>query len=148
MAQQNQNVCSYNKYGFCKFGATCRKQHLMEKCLNKTCEIDKCSFRHPKVYRYFRDIGYCKFGEWCLFKHEKVVSKEIEDAMKAYDAKFEIFDNTLGILKQCIFEKDNTITRLQGQVKKLEQKIEDIINLHEDKVKELTQNRLKNWNKK
>ena len=59
--------------------------------------------------------------------------------MTRWTKSFETFDNTLGIFKQCIFEKDNTITRLEEQIKNLEQKIEDIIILHGDKVKELTQ---------
>ena len=72
MALPNQNVCSFNKYGFCKFRLACRKQHIMENCPNnKNCEIEHCSLRHPRTCRYYRDIGYCKFGEWCLFNHDE-----------------------------------------------------------------------------
>ena len=69
MANQNLNVCDFNKYGFCKFKSTCRKPHIMEICSNNGCETRVCSLRHPKSFRYFREIGYCKFGEWCLFKN-------------------------------------------------------------------------------
>ena len=24
---------------------------------------------HPKECRFLKNIGYCKFGEWCLFSH-------------------------------------------------------------------------------
>ena len=53
----------------------------MEKCSKLKCDIQQCSLRHPQVCRYFRDIGYCKFGEWCLFKHDGVIqgSKEIKE---------------------------------------------------------------------
>ena len=76
-----QNVCSFNKYGFCKFRLNCRRPHIMEKCSKPNCEILTCSKRHPKVCRYFRDIGFCKFSEWCLFNHDGVVqeSREINE---------------------------------------------------------------------
>ena len=76
-----QNVCSFIKYGFCKFRLNCRIQHFMEKCSKLKCDIQRCSYRHPQVCRYFLDIGYCKFGEWCLFKHKGVIqgSKEIKE---------------------------------------------------------------------
>ena len=38
MAQQNQNLCIFNKYGYCKFKYTCRKQHIQEKCSNEKYE--------------------------------------------------------------------------------------------------------------
>ena len=91
MAQQNQIVCSFNKFGFCKFGLTCRKQHVSEKCSNKNCEIQKCSLRHPRTCRYFRDFGNCKFGEWCLFNHEIPISKEMEELRKTFDSKIDTF---------------------------------------------------------
>ena len=95
MAQENHNVCSFNKFGFCKFRANCRRQHIKEICSNKGCEIEKCSQRHPRICRYHRDIGYCKFGKWCLFKHEtlsspkemKVIAKKLETIEKDLEEK-------------------------------------------------------------
>ena len=71
MAQQN--VCDFFKFGFCKFKSTCRKHHEVEKCTKDVCDIKSCRFRHPRVCRYFRDIGFCKFSEWCLFKHDGIL---------------------------------------------------------------------------
>ena len=51
------------------------------------CESEKCYLRHPKVCRYHREIGYCKFGEWCLFKHESNVNKKMEEAIKKLSLK-------------------------------------------------------------
>ena len=85
MAQQNKNVCSFNKFGFCKFRSACRRQHVMEICpKNKQCEIEKCSLRHPQTCRYHRDIGYCKFGDYCLFNHDEESNypKEIQKIAK------------------------------------------------------------------
>ena len=87
MAQVKQNVCTFNKYGFCRFRSNCRKQHLMEICSNKDCEIKECSLRHPKTCRYFRDIGFCKFGEWWLFNHNEENLKEIKQITKKNENK-------------------------------------------------------------
>ena len=114
MAQQN--VCKYNKYGFCKFRTTCRKQHIEEICSKNSCESEKCYFRHPKVCRFYREIGYCKFGEWCFFKHESNFNKNVEAAMKKADSKIEILENDLKILKNCLDEKDSKIGKLEEKI--------------------------------
>ena len=111
MAQQNENVCKFNKFGFCKFRSTCRKQHTKEICSKIGCEIERCYLRHPKVCRYYRDIGHCKFGEWCLFKHESRVTKEINDLMKKLDSNLEKYESNLKILKDCLAEKDAVISK-------------------------------------
>ena len=71
-------VCDFNKNGFCKFKLNSRKQHVMQICCKTNCEIKTCSLRHPRICRYHRDIGFCKFGEWCLFKHEGIAKGSIE----------------------------------------------------------------------
>ena len=116
MAQQNRNICIFNKFGFCKFKTNCRKQHILEICSNQNCETKRCSLRHPKTCRYYRDIGYCKFGEWCYFKHENGTSKEIEEKVKILDAKFET-------IKKCISEKDEVIENLKNKILILEEKL-------------------------
>ena len=126
MAQQNQ-VCSFNKFGFCKFGSTCRKQHVSEKCSTKNCEVQRCSLRHPKTCRYYRDYGNCKFGEWCFFNHIIPVSKEMGEIQKTFDSKLEIFENNLKTLKECIAEKDLHILQFKEQVLGLETKIDELV---------------------
>ena len=34
-----QNICNFNKFGFCKFRDRCRKQHVNDKCENSSCDI-------------------------------------------------------------------------------------------------------------
>ena len=63
-----QIVCSFNKFGYCKFRNNCRKMHVNEHCENELCEIRTCRLRHPKPCRYFRDFRRCKFSN-CKFKH-------------------------------------------------------------------------------
>ena len=64
----------------------------MEICSKKSCEIRLCSLRHPKSCRYYREIGYCKFGEWCLFRHEDFNRKEMVEAVEKMDAKIKGFE--------------------------------------------------------
>ena len=80
----------------------------MEKCPGKDCEIKECSLRHPKTCRYYRDIGYCKFGEWCLFNHDernlneinkiteklKTIENKIEEKNKAIEALEKLLENS------------------------------------------------------
>ena len=66
---QHQNVCCHNKYGFCKFGRTCRKKHVDEICETTDCETNLCERRHPRNCKFFSEFGRCKFGVYCRFKH-------------------------------------------------------------------------------
>ena len=146
MAQEN--VCSFNKYGFCKFGETCRRRHISEKCYKKSCEVRKCSLRHPRICKFYRDFGYCKFGEWCCFVHktsndDKV--KELSDKMKTMenkcsdlekqlaekdgenkhlgeeiDRKIEAFESKMSTIIQSIKEKDDAIASLEKKLDDLE----------------------------
>ena len=63
--------CLFNKFGYCKFGERCRKHHVNEIYEESSCEILLCRQRHPKVCKYFRNFGRCKFSP-CAFKHEAV----------------------------------------------------------------------------
>ena len=109
MAYQNLNVCHFNKYGFCKFKSTCRKPHIMEICSNNGCEIRVCSLRHPKSCRYFREIGYCKFGEWCLFKHGNGEGIKTNIALEKVDSKILKLEIESKILREYLAEKDAAI---------------------------------------
>ena len=40
--------CKYFKFGYCKFGLTCHKQHEENICENASCYIEKCRLRHPR----------------------------------------------------------------------------------------------------
>ena len=38
-------------------------------CTSDNCEVHKCSLRHPKSCRYYREYGRCKYNP-CAFKHK------------------------------------------------------------------------------
>ena len=66
----SEEVCLYNKFGFCKFRESCRRQHCEETCKEEHCE-DKnlCQKRHPKICRKFLSEKGCRFGSECSYKH-------------------------------------------------------------------------------
>jgi hypothetical protein len=97
-----QSVCVFNKYGFCKYLETCRNYHEKKICEISQCEVRKCPLRHPKICKFYRDNGYCKFGEFCYFSHktkmnienyrkenEEILSKlaEVDRSLKALEEK-------------------------------------------------------------
>ena len=59
-------VCLYNKYGYCKHKEMCRKRHVNEMCEKTSCEVYKCTSRHPKICKFFWNHGHCKFDP-CAF---------------------------------------------------------------------------------
>ena len=59
---EKNNVCNFNKFGYCKFGNTCQRKHVNVTCENKACEISDCFLRHPRECSFFKNFKYCKFG--------------------------------------------------------------------------------------
>ena len=70
---RNENVCTFSKFGYCKFGKKCRN----DICAFNYCDKVKfCKKRHPRKCYYFCAYGYCKFGCDCQFKHENEAVKD------------------------------------------------------------------------
>ena len=68
-------ICRHYKFGYCKYGATCKLAHVQEICRQEGCEVKKCRLRHPKRCRYFSQFGMCNFNN-CLYSHD--VNQEIQ----------------------------------------------------------------------
>ena len=64
------HVCKHYKFGFCKFGEKCHKQHLKETCQTEDCNLKTCHKRHPKICKFFSVNQVCKFGDACCYKHK------------------------------------------------------------------------------
>ena len=74
-------------------------------CEKSECDISLCSFRHPKVCKYYRDYRKCKFNP-CMFLHvEKENDPETEKLKK----------ENKSILKQ-IVNLANTIDGLNNKM--------------------------------
>ena len=164
----HQNVCRYNKFGYCKFSEKCRMMHISEICTNTSCEIQNCNLRHPKMCKFFREYNRCKFGEWCYFLHtenknvekkiiddlekdmndkiegirnkiedidEKIVALEkheieiIQNLESIFERRIVTLENNVLTLRKCLAEKDEIIITFETRLKRLEDKLEDKINV-------------------
>ena len=141
----------------------CRKQHINKKCENPSCDRKACTLRHPKICKFFRENGFCKFGEYCKFKHfekenldrykreNEIILKKLADIDKQLEklqqkeeeiVKIGIFYERISELKVIIAEKDTKIEYLVLKVDEMEARFQalekgsgDKISLLEDKIK-------------
>ena len=113
-----QSVCRFYKFGFCKFTEVCRKQHVKELCVALDCDGKKCMQRHPKVCKFLRNYGYCKFGEWCLFSHTVKKDPEVEK-LKAENIEIK---KKLEELEKILFEKNEQIENILEYMKETRKK--------------------------
>ena len=131
MAQQN--VCRSFKLRFCKFTEHCRKVHVKEKCEDSKCKVKNCKLRHPKVCTFFRDYNFCKFGEFCIFKHLKhaqndtvenlaIENQEILSKLKNVEEKLELLNKEEFNTKQ-IIEKLSLVEKKFEKIELLEQEV-------------------------
>ena len=92
------SICSYFKFGHCKFGILCRKRHIETQCDSVDCSLNVCEKRHPKLCKYFQNYGRCKFMP-CFYKHveaSKIEESRIEDLEK----KVRVKDDEIKALKE------------------------------------------------
>ena len=92
------SVCSYYKFGHCKFGILCRKRHIETQCESVDCSLDMCEKRHPKLCKYFQNYGRCKFMP-CSYKHVEV-SKIEESRIEDLEEKVRVKDDEIKALKK------------------------------------------------
>ena len=114
-----QNICFFDKYGFCKNLENCRNYHENKKCEKLNCEIRDCQLRHPKICKFFRDYGFCKFSEWCRFSHEVVKdASENDSEVKKLEEKL----NTVEIELKKNSEK---VLKLESEIKDMHLKLSE-----------------------
>ena len=111
------NVCTYNKYGYCKYKEICRKQHVNEKCENSSCDIQTCNLRHPITCKFFRKYNYCKFNP-CAFLHvEKDSIEKLGSENKNMQKRFDLLEEKLDKALETIncLDKFNTLENIIHQ---------------------------------
>lgn len=129
MAAQNP-VCLYNKYGYCKHKEMCRKRHVNQMCETSSCEVYKCTFRHPKICKFFWNYGHCKFDP-CAFLHrdnENSIWKLKQDNLILQDKINEV-DKALKHINDQEHETQTTIDKINEvtiNLKDKEQKIDSL----------------------
>ena len=133
-----QNICFFNKYGFCKYSEKCRRYHENTICEKSQCEIRECHQRHPKECKFFRDFGFCKYSEWCKYSHnfhenyhvKKENVKKIEDKLDIVETELQKKNDKVLKLEEKIkdihlkmSEKDQTISKINKKLNVLKEKV-------------------------
>jgi hypothetical protein len=122
-----QTVCSFFKFGYCKHKEMCRKRHVTEICENSSCEVYTCMLRHPKICKYLRNYGMCKFDP-CMFSH-----KINDTTQKNLEAKLDANCLKIVTLEKIISEKDDVIHQLSLKIDENSEEIQRIV----EKIKDL-----------
>ena len=130
-----REVCLFDKFSFCKNGVRCSRVHLKEVCLWRECDYRKCNKRHPRLCRFFRENGFCKFGTSCRYSHR--VPKEIEENNK----KIESLEEVTKKLSKQVADQDDVIKALKlelcqignVELKGLKKQIDDLIKSNSEK---------------
>ena len=127
-----QDICFYNKYGFCKYLETCRKKHENSICEKKDCEILKCTLRHPKDCKFYSDYGFCKFSEWCRFSHnnsnarknllENDEIKKLKDNLKTVETVIEKNNEKVRKLESDIIDMNKKMSEKKQTISKINKK--------------------------
>ena len=114
----SQNVCKYEKFGFCKERDSCSRYHPKALCDKDSCDVTSCNKRHPMPCRNFIK-GECRFGNICKFDHRKQKNvKKLED-------KTESLEKEIKDLKARLNNQDATINGLKEMIQNLKLKFKN-----------------------
>ena len=82
-------------------------------CTNDNCEVHKCSLRHPKSCRYYREYVRCKYDH-CAFKHKDSENdfNNLKSENISIKEKIEAIDKSLKELQVQEMEKISIIEKL------------------------------------
>ena len=131
-------VCRYQKYGFCKFKEKGRKRHLKEECKDLSdCKSQKvCNKRHPKICRRYVNERSCSFGQSCEYFYEEKDISEEENTLQEKIVELE------KVVKKSLAESkmENTVKELEKVVKAMTRKVLYL----EEEVKNISENGKKN----
>ena len=125
MASENQNVCKFFKYGFCKYKTNCKNKHVVEKCDAKNCDIKFCEKRHPRPCKYFVNYGNCKLGSICAYAHEndrkiEKLEQKVEELKNDRKVEMEKLTQKVDELHQIIKNKELLINQLVKDIRNLQ----------------------------
>ena len=121
------SVCRFNQFGFCKFRNSFFRKHVKSICENVRCLKSDCELRHPIMCRYFSQYNYCKFGEYCKFKHGEFRSSEIDKEIEKLKLEIDKLGKIVNVKENEIKSKDIEIRKLStDDTVKLMKKVENI----------------------
>ena len=121
MSHVTENVCRFNKNGFCKYRDSCRYKHVNEVCEKQDCFGVNCTKRHPRTCRFHLSFGSCKFGENCKYHHGIQIARVLsEDNIDVSDLQSKIME-----LETAIKKYDDELNTLDFQMKDIIKKLAD-----------------------
>ena len=53
------------------FGEKCNFKHIDEECTEDNCNVFNCEKRHPRICKFMKEHGRCKFTTYCKYNHKK-----------------------------------------------------------------------------
>lgn len=112
--EMEDKVCSFDKFGFCKYKKECRRKHFRDECedLGNCKSIKIRNKRHPKNCK--RDVyESCKFKNDCAYKH--LNKSKIHDQEQ---------------IREKVKVLENVVQELSVQLFGLEKKLEEVKNKH------------------
>jgi len=130
-------VCRFNQFGFCRFGNLCFRKHENQKCENVSCDVKRCSFRHPRKCRYYLEYKNCKFGSYCKYSHDLT-------PMDTHVEEIDKLKKNIDDLKKVIAEKDTELKEKDEEIKRIEKRII----FEKDKIIEEKDNKITNLRNK
>ena len=132
----SQIVCKHNKFGHCKFQDRCRNRHVNECCENTSCDISNCIQRHPKICKFYKNYGRCRFSEWCSFTHKENelsgnddIMNKIKDVEKQLERNTGDCENKLSEIERRLekfLELENQVCERENQIEELFKKFEEL----------------------
>ena len=119
-----ETICKFHKFGYCKFGLTCHKQHVTKVCESEACGISNCTSRHPSYCKYFERYKRCKFGEYCSFLHmENSDTKVKDDKVKLLENDTHNLKDRVNTLANILNLKEKDIENKKISLKHIMEKI-------------------------
>ena len=133
-----EEVCKYQKFGFCKFKERCEKRHLEKTCEKRSsCDsLKTCQKRHPYVCKRYVMEGFCKFGTDCAYHHQ---AKEKNTNESEIIVKVDKLEKTVDVLNAKILQLESKIKEIEskdmesGKIKEKKIIVEDPKKVQNDK---------------
>ena len=123
-------MCSFDKFGFCKFKEGCKKAHFAQICqdLSGCKDITQCEKRHPKNCKKYSSVNGCRHGEKCANNHnvtkhdgERIISKDkveilekkVVDMARKESSRLEKLEIVVKALRRKVLSLENELEEIK-----------------------------------
>ena len=121
-------ICQYHKYGHCKFGDQCLRNHVHDVCMESNCDLRECSRRHPRKCNFFYHYGRCKFGEACSYSHTLAEdSQVIENRLMALESRLKSQEDVIAVQNNELDELKSKVLLLEKENIEMKQQVSNLI---------------------